>query len=86
MDREETKDIFKLISYVYPMFEVTSEKLDTWHYFLKDQSFDDVEKKTKKHIMSQKFPPTISEIITQKMIKKQEQIDHEQMLRENGLL
>jgi len=64
MERNEMKEIFKIIANVYPNFGVTSEKLDTWHELLGDQTFSNVKQKTKEHVLRQKFPPTISEIRT----------------------
>lgn len=62
MKREEVKEVFKLISSVYPSFEVSSPKIDTWTRLMKGMDFDRVMKKAEEHIAANKFPPTIAEI------------------------
>lgn len=62
MNREELKEVFKIISNVYPNFEVTSEKLDVWHRFLKNDNPAVVMKNTKRFVLGSKFAPTISDL------------------------
>lgn len=83
MTRDQVKEIFKLITHVYQRFDVTSEKLDIWHYFLADQDYKIVRSKTLRHIKNEKFPPTVAEIITIKPKKSVTQIEHEKMLKEH---
>lgn len=62
MNREQVKEVFKLIVNVYPKFEVTSEKVDTWARLLKDQNPAVVMRNAEKYILDQKFPPTIADL------------------------
>ena len=62
MDREQVKEIFKLLKYSYPNFEVNSDKIDTWTRLLKDQNPAVVMRNTERYVLEQKFPPTISEL------------------------
>lgn len=62
MNRDQTKEVFKLIKNVYPQFEVTSEKIDTWTSLLSDQNPAVVMKNTEHHVLSKSFPPTIADI------------------------
>lgn len=62
MKRDQVKDVFKIIAFAYPRFEVSSEKIDYWHKFLKDQDPAAVMKKAEKHIMNNVFPPTIADL------------------------
>ncbi|WP_407270009.1 replicative helicase loader/inhibitor [Radiobacillus sp. PE A8.2] len=62
MKRGEVKDVFKLISYAYPRFEVTSEKLDTWFMLLKDQNPAVVMRNAERYVMNQQFPPAIADL------------------------
>lgn len=62
MTREEIIELFKLIKSVYPTFEVTTEKVDSWTRLMKDMDYKRVMAKTEEHAQSNKFPPTIAEI------------------------
>jgi len=62
MNREQVKELFKLIKSVYPMFEVTSDKIDSWTRLMKKMDFERVMAKTEKHVQSNRFAPTIAEI------------------------
>lgn len=62
MNREQVKEVFKVIAFAYPKFEVSSEKIDFWHKFLNDQDPAAVMKKTERHVMNNVFPPTIADL------------------------
>ena len=64
MNREEVKEIFKRLSFAYPKFEVSTEKIDFWHERLKDQQTETVIKKVNHHIERNPFAPTIAELRT----------------------
>lgn len=83
MTREEVIQVFKVIAYAYSQFEVSSEKVDVWHKFLKDQNPATVMMKVERHIATEKFPPTIAEITEIKPKKSITQIQHEKMLAEH---
>lgn len=83
MTKKQAAEVLIEIYNAYPRFEVTQSMIDTWYEFLKDQNPTTVMQKVKNHIASEKFPPTISEIITIKPKKSVTQIKHEQMLKEH---
>lgn len=60
--KADVLELFKLIKSVYPNFEVTQEKIDIWANITKDMDFKRVMVKTKEHVATNKFPPTIAEI------------------------
>lgn len=62
MNREQVKEVFKILAYNYPKFEVSSEKIDFWLRFLKDQNPAVVMKKAESYVMNSAFPPTISDL------------------------
>lgn len=62
MNREQVKELFKLINFTYPNFEVSSEKLDTWTRLMRHQDYEKVMKKAEKHIVTERFPPTIAHL------------------------
>ena len=70
MNRDQIKEVFKILAYAYPKFEVSSEKIDFWHKFLADQNPAIVMKKVEKYVMTHTFPPTIAELREEK--KKEE--------------
>lgn len=62
MNREQVKEVFKILAYAYPKFEVSSEKIDFWLKFLKDQNPATIMRKAEKHVMEKPFAPTIAEL------------------------
>lgn len=62
MNREQVKEVFKVLAFAYPRFEVSAEKIDYWHKFLSDQDPAAVMKKTEKHVMNNVFPPSIADL------------------------
>lgn len=62
MNREQVKEVFKILAYAYPRFEVSSEKIDFWHKFLTDQNPVTIMKNVERHVMSNPFPPTIADL------------------------
>lgn len=62
MTREQVKEVFKILAYAYPKFEVSSEKIDFWHKFLIDQNPAAVMQKAEKHVMESPFAPTIADL------------------------
>lgn len=62
MNREDVKELFKLIKFIYPNFEVSSEKLDTWTRLMSDQDKRKVMRKAELHAKSNQFPPTIAHL------------------------
>lgn len=68
MNRNEVKDVFKLLTQVYPQFEVTADKLDTWTRLLNDQNPAVVMRNAERYVLENKFPPSLSEL---RVIKKE---------------
>lgn len=62
MDRNQVKEVFKIIAFAYPKFEVSSEKIDFWLRFLGDQDYASVMSKVEYHIKNNVFPPTIADL------------------------
>lgn len=62
MNRDQVKEVFKLIKNTYSQFEVTSEKIDTWTGLLKDQNPAIVMRNTERYILENKFPPVIADL------------------------
>jgi hypothetical protein len=62
MNREQVKEVFKILAFAYPRFEVSSEKIDFWQKYLSDQDPARVMQKAEKHVMDKPFPPTIADL------------------------
>lgn len=62
MNRDQMKQLFKQIKMAYSNFEVSSEKVDLWHSFLKDSNPAVVMRNLENHILKEKFAPTIAEL------------------------
>ncbi|WP_060668238.1 replicative helicase loader/inhibitor [Oceanobacillus caeni] len=62
MNRNQVIELFKLIKNVYPTFEVSTEKVNSWTRMMYRMDFERVMTKAEQHALENKFPPTISEI------------------------
>lgn len=62
MNREQVKEVFKLLKNVYPQFEVSSEKVDTWTKMLQEQNPAIIMRNAERHVLENKFPPTIADL------------------------
>lgn len=62
MNRDQVKEVFKIVKSVYPHFEVNSEKVDIWARLLKDQDSSVVIRNTERYVTNNKFPPTIADL------------------------
>ncbi|WP_051359540.1 replicative helicase loader/inhibitor [Paucisalibacillus globulus] len=62
MDRKQVIELFKLLKSVYPSFEVSTPKVDSWTRLMRKMDFVRVMEKAEQHSLENKFPPTIAEI------------------------
>lgn len=62
MTREEVVQLFKFLKNIYPTFEVSTDKVDTWTRIMQKMDYQRVMVKAEKHASENKFPPTIAEI------------------------
>lgn len=62
MTRDEVKELFKFLTFIYPNFEVSSEKLDVWTSLLQNQNTEKVMQRAKRYVLENKFPPTIADL------------------------
>ena len=86
MNREQVKELLQMIYYSYSRFEVSTEKIDMWQRMLSNQNPATVMRKAEKHIVSEKYPPSIADIYTQPMQKSYEQLQHEKAMAEQERL
>jgi len=62
VERKQVVELFKFIRDIYPMFEVSSGKVNSWHRMMKKMDFERVMAKAEQHAAENKFPPTVAEI------------------------
>jgi hypothetical protein len=62
MDRDQVKEVFKVLSFAYPKFEVSKDKVDFWHKYLADQNPAAVMRKAEWYIKNSVFPPAIADL------------------------
>lgn len=63
MTREEFKNIVKGIRGAYTSCPIVTQKIfDLWYEMLKDMEYAEVSKNLEKHIKTNKFAPSISEL------------------------
>lgn len=62
MTREESKNLMKRIKEHYQDFIVDEGKIDEWHRYFKDYSYNDVSKKLDEHLSSQEYGQYIPKV------------------------
>lgn len=70
MTKEQVFEALSILRDVYGSFEFDQQKLNTWHRILKNQDPVKVLKNLEKHIRTNKFAPTISELIEEQIESK----------------
>jgi len=68
MTKKETFQILKLIQQFYERFEINQDKIDAWHDVLQAEDFNAVYSILKSVVKTNKFPPTIAEILPTKQL------------------
>jgi len=68
MTRDEVVKLFKFLSDIYPLFmpstkEALSNKVDSWHFALKEQCYKDVMHSAKRYILDNKYPPSVADLV-----------------------
>jgi hypothetical protein len=63
MTEEQTVKILALIATAYPNFNLTDERVDLWHEFMRKFPFEKGLLHLKRHIETNSFPPTIADIL-----------------------
>lgn len=84
MTRDEVKELFKFLKYIYPNFEVTKEKVDIWTELLSDQDFEQVMKRTKDYVKENRYPPAVADLYVPKQQKNEFLEQYQQWLREGA--
>lgn len=67
MNREQTIELFKFLSDIYPTFlpdskQELTRKVNTWSNLMKDQDFNRVMWKAEQYAKQNKFPPTVADL------------------------
>lgn len=76
MKRTETIKLLSLISTAYLNFELTEERIELWHEFLRNFQFEKGLLHLKRHIETNAFPPTIADILKK---DPNQYVDYEQL-------
>jgi hypothetical protein len=63
MNKQETAKLLAVIKTAFPNFEITELVARLWVEFMEDVPFERAQMNLKYHIKSNKFPPTISDIV-----------------------
>ncbi|TCZ76154.1 hypothetical protein E0485_15050 [Paenibacillus albiflavus] len=62
MELAEVAKLFKTVKKRYPSFDASLESVNECHKYLRDFPYDVAVANVDQHIMTDKFPPTISDI------------------------
>lgn len=65
MNKSQTYEILSLIHRYYEHFEITQEKIDSWHILLKDSDFEEVNEQLLKHCQTSSFAPKVADLLKQ---------------------
>jgi hypothetical protein len=63
MKQQETAQFLAVVKTAYPHFDISEEVVRLWHQFLSAISFVTAQKNLNDHIASNRFPPTIADIV-----------------------
>jgi len=66
MTKKQVAEVLVFLNETYPNFPVTQSKIDTWHRLLKGQNPATIMKNAEQYALTQKYPPSISELIETK--------------------
>lgn len=66
MDREQIKELFQLLVYAYPRFEVSTQKIDAWARLMKGQDPEKVMNRAESYVKDNKFPPAFADLYERK--------------------
>lgn len=62
MEEEQTLRLLSVISTAYRSVELTNEEVELWIWMLREIPFETAQDNLKRHILTNRFPPTIAEI------------------------
>lgn len=63
MKQTETAKLLAVIKTAYPNFEITPAVTVLWHDFLQHMDSEEAQLHLREHIISNRFPPTIADIV-----------------------
>lgn len=63
MKKTDLAKLFAMISTAYSNFELTPEKISLWDEMLREMSFEEGMRNLREHILTNRFPPTIADIV-----------------------
>jgi hypothetical protein len=84
MDKSSVLNLFEIMACNYPLFDISDEKLEVWNELLADQDFEKVKRNVLRHIKTEKYPPTIAEIIDHSPKQETSFIDQLAEMRRNA--
>ena len=67
MTKKQVAEVLVFLNETYPNFAVTQSKIDTWHRLLNKQNPATIMKNAERYALTQKYPPSISELIETKI-------------------
>lgn len=76
MEAGQVLEVLKTIRGAYNRFEINEEMPRVWHETLKDEPYDLVIKRLKRHIRESKYEPTMSDLLPNKEEREKLYQDH----------
>lgn len=62
MTKRQVAELLKFLNEVYPNFEITQSKIDTWAHLMKRQNPAKVMRRAEKYALENKFPPSVADL------------------------
>lgn len=62
MTKEQVFELLQFINAVYPSFEITQPRIDTWASLFRDQDPTRVMKNAEYYVLEHKFPPSVADL------------------------
>lgn len=82
MKQTDTAKMLIIIKTAYPNFEVNESTPKLWHEFMQHMDFEKAQRNLREHIMSNRFPPTIADIVRYDPEKERERLRIESFNRD----
>jgi hypothetical protein len=83
MNKAETLKLLSLITTAYQTVELTAERIALWTEMLRDVSFSKAQQALKEHILSNRFPPAIADIVRSNESEEDREIEARNILIEH---
>lgn len=67
MTKRQVAELLKFLNDIYPHFEITQSRINSWSRLLRDQNPAKVMMRAESYVIDNKFPPAIADLAEKKL-------------------